>query len=167
MSIDDRELDQRLAQLTREADADQIHEDQTWRAIESRLESRKKAVGRRVFAGSGIAACFLLALVLIYPAADAPVSIGERVVSAEVEAMKRHIDWGQAPDMEYVNGGFAHAWVDNQKAIRELELALTQYPENLMLLDLLTRAHLRHSELLHLASRYDAINYDVAYNWSL
>lgn len=159
MTLDDRTLDQRLAALPRQTEADE----QSWRAIERRISRHRQHWLGRIAAGVAVAASVAIALLVTVPPDSTPTTVSSWVISAEIKAMQHQVSWADVPAQDAVNAGLAAAWDENQQAIDELERALARNPDNLMLMDFLAQARLRQSELIHQATSGQA----VAQTWSL
>ncbi len=145
-AVHDRDLDRRLAQLTREAAPPPA----AWAGISKRIHRPRRVAVPLASAAAAVVA--FAALLQLLPGDDSartgPIQDPGRVlVQAEAEAMRR-----AAP---VATGGLvdalplAEAWAENQTAIDELEAALTRDPDNRMLLDFLAEARLRQVRLLN------------------
>lgn len=152
MTIDDRTLDQRLAALSRQIEADEA----SWSAIESRLSPRRARWKLPSAVGLAAAASVLIVVLATQPFEPAPDNLASGLVSAEIEAMRQQVDWSEVPRQASINGGLTSAWEENQQAIDELEQALSRNPDNLMLMDFLAQARLRQSELINHATASSA-----------
>lgn len=159
MTLDDHELDRRLAALTRQVDPDEG----SWPAIEARLKRRPSRWKLPAAAGLAVAASLLVAVLVTSSLDTTPSGTEAGVVSAEIAAMQHQVSWSEVPRSDAINSGLSAAWDENQQAIDELEQALARNPDNLMLMDFLAQARLRQSELVKHATASGA----GAQTWSL
>lgn len=146
MSINDAELDRRLAGLPRAVDVPAA----VWTRIERRIAPR-----RRPWIGSVAASVVLIAvaglLVLSGPDKAGPADPEAVVIAAEVDAMRRSAPDPSALMAANLDQAWHSAWIENLAAIDELEKALERNPDNRLLMDFLARARLRQSELINQA----------------
>jgi len=140
MTIDDHELDRRLAALRRQTPADES----LWPGIERRLRrTRRWPAVAAVIAAIGLGALFVA-----FSAFDHDTLQQPGFAQREAEAMR-----AVAPDPVAVSQIDASpplmaAWRDNQAAIEELERALARDPDNRLLLEFLSEARLRQARLI-------------------
>lgn len=142
MSIDDEELDRRLAALTREAPSDASN----WHRIERRIRPRRHWRLSAAAAGVALAAGLVVVLQLEPSATD-----GERVHAftvAEIRAMRASAPTQLALEQVDSAEALMQAWAENRAAIDELEAALARDPGNALLLEFLREARLRQARLI-------------------
>lgn len=145
MSINDRELDQRLGALPQAAHVD----DAIWTKIEHRLHARNN---RRWIGGGAIAASLVAVIVLTnINAPDWSELHRNQAIQAEVRAMNATTLLPQLVDQIGWSDEMMAAWNQYQTAIDELEAALELNPGYQMLVDSLAEARLQQSRLLNQA----------------
>lgn len=142
MTIDDRELDRRLAALTREIDADES----LWPGIERRLRPGRR--WPRAAAVASIAAITLVFVFIALPTIDRGAPEGPGVAQREAEAMRALTPEASAVSQLDASPALQQAWQENQTAIEQLEQALKADPDNRMLLEFLSEARLRQAQLI-------------------
>lgn len=144
MTIDDRTLDARLADLPQAVESPP----EPWLEIERRLQGPRRPRWRAAGAAAAIAASLALAILLVdRPETQSP---AETIITAEAQAMRE-----QAPEFPAgtdFNAALAEAWDTNQMAIAELEAAIEDHPDHPMLIEFLAQARLRQSNLVYLAA---------------
>lgn len=146
MTLDDRELDRRLAALTRESAPGADH----WPTIERRIQAPRRW-GLPVAASAAAALVLAVAALRVVGPGPEPNEATDlqAVVSAEARAMQ-----ASAPDETDVlrarsPEALMRAWSDNQSAIEEIEAALARDPGNPLLLEFLAEARLRQARLIN------------------
>lgn len=139
MTMNDLELDRRLAALPREAEPAPAN----WAAIDRRIARRRRpAVAAAVAALVGVA--------LVLSQAGFEPSTGSRLeslVSVEVAAMRAAAPEPLAVAVPDSAEALMAAWQENQDAIAQLEQALRRDPGNRLLLEFLTEARMRQARL--------------------
>ena len=141
MTIDDRELDRRLAALTREIDVDES----LWPAIERRLRPARRWPAAAV---ALITAVAIAGVFIAMPTIDRGAPEGPGVAQREAEAMRALAPEASAVSQIDASPALQQAWQENQTAIEQLEQALEADPDNRMLLEFLSEARLRQAQLI-------------------
>jgi len=139
--IADQALDDRLAALTREA----APGDAVWREIENRIRPRRR-VPLAAAAAMVLAICALVVGRWTIESGDR--SSMQRLVSAEVTAMRASAPEELTVDRLGSPDALMQAWAENRDAIAELEGALERDPDNRLLLEFLAEARLRQAQLV-------------------
>lgn len=141
MTINDRELDRRLAALTREADP----APENWISIERRIRARRWPAALAAAVLLGVAA-----LVVMQAGPDLGPSTGaDAFVRDQVNEMRAAAPDARAVAMLDPAGSVMDAWRENQAAIGQLEKALQRDPGNRLLLEFLAEARMRQARLMH------------------
>lgn len=146
MTIDDRTLDARLADLPQAVESPP----EPWLEIEKRLQGPRRPRWRAAGTVAAIAASLALALAILLIDRPETRSPAETIITAEAEAMRE-----QAPEFPAgtdFNAELADAWATNQMAIAELEAAIEDHPDHPMLIEFLAQARLRQSNLVYQAA---------------
>lgn len=146
MTLNDRELDRRLAALTREAEPGSDH----WPAIERRIGARRRW-GLPVAASAAAALVLAVAALRVLGPESEPSGAADlqAVVSAEARAMQASAPEQNAAIRARSPEALMRAWSDNQRAIEEIESALARDPGNPLLLEFLAEARLRQARLIN------------------
>jgi hypothetical protein len=144
MSMDDEELDRRLAELPREAQPD----DAVWAGIERRMQpARRWPAG--LAAGLALAAAGLAAIVQIATRAPEPTAMASAArAEAEMRAMRAGAPARLALDRIGSSEALMAAWAENRAAIEQLERALQRAPDNALLLEFLREARMREAGIV-------------------
>lgn len=144
MTIDNRTLDARLADLPRVVESPP----EPWLGIEERLHAPRRPRWRVAGAAAAIAASLALAIVVVdQPETQGPAAT---IITAEAEAMREQAP--ARPAGTGFNAELADAWDTNQMAIAELEAAIDHHPDHSMLIEFLAQARLRQSNLIYQAA---------------
>lgn len=144
MTIDNRTLDARLADLPRAVEPPPG----PWLGIEKRLHARRRPRWRVAGTAAAIAASLALAIVVVdQPETHSPAAT---IITAEAEAMREQAP--AHPAGTGFNAELAGAWNTNQMAIAELEAAIEDHPDHPMLIEFLAQARLRQSNLIYQAA---------------
>lgn len=143
MTIDDRELDRRLAALTREIDVDES----LWPGIERRLGAARRWPAAAAAVAS-ITAVAIAGVFIAMPTIDRGAIEGPGVAQREAEAMRALTPEASAVSQIDASPALQQAWQENQTAIEQLEQALEADPDNRMLLEFLSEARLRQAQLI-------------------
>lgn len=143
MSMDDEQLDRRLAELPREAEPD----DAVWAGIERRIRpARRWPAG--VAAGLALAAG-LAVIVQIATRAPEPTAMASAArAEAEMRAMRAGAPARLALDRIGSSEALMAAWAENRAAIEQLERALQRDPDNALLLEFLREARMREAGIV-------------------
>lgn len=148
MTLNDRQLDRRLAALTREAEPGSDH----WPAIERRIGTRRRW-GLPVAASAAAALVLAVAALRVLGPGPGSQPSGaadlQAVVSAEARAMQASAPEQNAAIRARSPEALMRAWSDNQRAIEEIESALARDPGNPLLLEFLAEARLRQARLIN------------------
>jgi hypothetical protein len=141
MTIDDTELDARLAALARDTEPDE----RNWRRIERRIRPRQRAP---IAAAAAVAVVAIAVGIVAQFRGGGDVPRDHQLLEAEVKAMA-----AAAPDEAALRRAgspeaLMQAWQHNRQAIEELERALVRDPDNTLLLEFLSEARLRQARLV-------------------
>lgn len=148
MTISDREIDHRLSGLVRETDPPE----HIWAGIEQRLKPARRGRFGVVTGLVAVAACLMIAVLVMRTPEQIYFNPSETVISAEVSAMRSQAVGLSLAEFDPVERELVSAWEENEDAISELETALARHPDNVLLVEFLALAHLRQSELIKQAT---------------
>jgi hypothetical protein len=143
MTIDDRELDRRLAALTRHVEADES----LWPGIERGLASDSRRP-RRIAAAAAVGALSLGAALVALSVFDRTVPDEQGFAQRQAAVMRAAAPDAVAVSTVESSPRLGEAWRENQAAINELEQALKRDPDNGLLLEFLSEARLRQARLI-------------------
>ncbi len=149
MSLTDQELDRRLDALDRSC----TPPDRVWRKLKPQLDAPPARRSSRtwlalVAAVSGLA---VISVLLLSPPSTTPDPTLVDLPAPETAPPVVE----PATGMQRSRQALAAAAEENEAAIRKLESALVQEPDNLLLMEFLAEARLRQADLMSMAARLE------------
>ncbi|TVQ33460.1 MAG: hypothetical protein EA370_11800 [Wenzhouxiangella sp.] len=150
MTINEQQLDQRLAALDRQCDPPP----EAWEAISAKLARRRSRWPWMALAASLCGLVVGLSLLLGEGGPLRPAVAPGMVEETPPAGVESEQPWRPALQRQAV---FDTAWDENEAAIKALEEALASEPDNLLLMEFLAEARLRQSSLIELALRIEGL----------